>query len=119
MEKDDKLKLWDVAGAMEGLGVTSTYSNHVIYNIPEVNLTLTSIVVKAETTKLQTEFQREWTPSLERMTCFQPNDENSDFLQFFKEQEERKRIKKQRYKDRKKYIKMIEEWSGEKVNNPK
>lgn len=72
-------------------------------NLPGLNLVLSSIDVKAETRKLKVE----WNPDLvEELTYLQ------SFEEAQKAEEERKRLKRLRYKDRRKYIKMIEEWCG-------
>src|SRR5258706_8490445 len=99
MNRNDTIENWEISNLLEGLGVTSTYSNEVAYNIPTINLTLTSIEVKAEPRKMRAQ----WTPDLAQEQIF----EESQI-----ELKDNRRVKRQRYKDRKMYIKMIEIWCG-------
>lgn len=110
MNKDEIIKKWEASGLLEGLGNTSTYSNELIFNVPEVNLTLTSIEVKAETRKIQTRWTMAMWDEIVNMPSVQKISENYEMS---------KRVKRQRYKDRKMYVKLIEEWCGEKINKSK
>jgi len=81
-------------------------------NISTVNLQLTSVEVKATTKKLKVS----WTPTMiQDLQYYEAMNPNVELTAIY-EQQERARIKKQRYKDRKIYIRMIEEWAGVEVN---
>lgn len=73
-----------------------------------IDLVLTSIPVVAETRKMRAQ----WTPELAQdLEVF-----SDASIELFRTYQEKAVAKRRRYKDRKIYIKMIEEWSGGQIN---
>jgi len=79
--------------------------------IPVINLVLTSVNVVVETKKLKTRWTPEIIQDIEYMVGF--DDEDSSI---YREMMEKEIVKRRRMKDRRKYIKLIEDWTGEKIN---
>lgn len=90
-----------------------TYSHHSkeFDDIPTINLVLTSIPVTCKTRKLKVT----WTPDfLQDLQYYNAMDNRIE--SHYNDIQNRGIAKRQRYKDRKMYIAMIEEWSGDKIN---
>lgn len=80
-----------------------------------VDLTLTSINVVGETRRMRATWTVEDVQNLQTFQ-YQPFDFSEESIRIHRSFVEKATAKRRRYKDRKMYIKMLEEWSGEKVN---
>jgi hypothetical protein len=90
--------------------------NHITIDgqeIPVINLGLTSTTVTCSIRKIKARWTPEITQDLEYLIAY---DDEDTIL--YRQMMEREIIKRRRLKDRRKYIKLIEEWTGEKVNLP-
>lgn len=93
------------------LPVTYSQYSEKSDDIPTINLVLSSTTVSCETKKLRVM----WTPEFNHDLQYY-NAMDDQILSAINDIKNKGIAKRRRYKDRKMYIAMIEEWSGDKIN---